>query len=152
MVYSKYVASIQDSSLILLTYKGKILLMTREEINSNISNPWVLIGGVRNKSEKLDQTILRIVEKETGLKLDGVTPVFEYNGEGGRKVLYHASLTDKSVNNIHRIEGHLLNFFSLQEALKLPLSPLTHTFAASDDKSDADDRFFDIPAFLRQKS
>lgn len=130
----------QDISLILLTYKGKILLMTHEELNPSSSNShWFLIGGAKHKNEKIKDAIVRIVEKETSLRLSNIASVFEQEATSGKRIFYHASLTDHQVNNIKRIDGHLLNFFSLKEAEELPQSPIIHTL-------------FDIPGFLSQKN
>ena len=43
---------------------------------------------------------------------------------------YHARLTDDNVNNIKRDEKQLLNFFTLAEIQKLPLTAPTKDFVA----------------------
>lgn len=108
-------------SLILLTYKGKILLMYKN--NSPIDteqHPWSLIGGICEKRESFEKALTRRVEKETGIKVENV----EYISES----CYHARLTDDNVNNIKRGEGQLLDFFSPKELQKLNLSSATAKF------------------------
>lgn len=105
-------------SSILLTYKGKILLMYKS--NSSIDkekHPWHLIGALKEKSESFKNAVVRRVEKEMGIKVDKVEFVSES--------CYHARLTDHNVNNIKRAEGQLLNFFTLEETRKLLLSNTT---------------------------
>ncbi len=109
------------SSLILLTYKGKVLLMYR--MNSAIDpeqHEWCLIGGGRGEEESYEQALSRRVEKETNIKIEDV----EFLSES----CYHASLTDDNVNNIKRDEGQLLDFFTLREVQKLTLSEATKLF------------------------
>lgn len=108
-------------SLILLTYKGKVLLV--HESNSAIDeekHPWCIIGGIKEKQESFENALKRRVEKEIGVKIENV----EYVSES----CYHARLTDNDVNNIKRVENKLLSFFTLKELKKLFLSQSTKEF------------------------
>ena len=109
------------SSLILLTYKGKVLLMYK--MNSAIDaekHEWCFIGGGRGEKESYEQALSRRVEIEANIKIEDV----EFLSES----CYHASLTDDNVNNIRRDEGQLLDFFTLREIQKLTLSEATKLF------------------------
>ena len=109
------------SCLILLTYKGKALLM--HKTNSAIDkekHPWCFIGGFKEKKESFENAMTRRVEKEMGIKIEKVEFVSES--------CYHADLTDDDVNKIERTENQLLSFFSLKELKKLPLSNATEQF------------------------
>ncbi len=106
---------------ILLTYKGKALLMYKS--NSSIDeekHPWCFIGGIKENKESFENAMSRRVEKETGIKIEKVEFVSES--------CYHARLTDDNVNNIERAEGQLLDFFTLKEVKKLLLSSSTAQF------------------------
>lgn len=108
-------------SLILLTYKDKVLLMYKR--NSAIDeekHAWCFIGGVKEKEESFENAMSRRVEKETGIKIEKIEFV--------SKSCYHAKLTDDNVNKIKRAEGQLLDFFTLKELKKLFLSYPTQRF------------------------
>lgn len=105
-------------SLILLTYKGKILLMHKTNGPRDEENhPWSFIGEACEKRESFENALVRRVEKEAGIKIENVEFVSES--------CYHARLTDENVNNIQRAENQLLDFFSLEELDKLFLSKPT---------------------------
>ncbi len=108
-------------SLILLTYKGKILLMhKRNGPRDEEKHPWSFIGGIREKKESFEKVLIKRVEKEMGIKIENVEFVSES--------CYYARLTDDNVNNIKRAENQLLDFFSLKELKKLFLSRSTEQF------------------------
>ena len=109
------------AGLILLTYKGKVLLMYKQ--NSAIDqekHPWSLIGGIKKENESFEQALSRRVQKEAGIKIENVEYVSEY--------CYRASLTDDNVNKIKRDEFQLLDFFTPKEVQKLLLSSQTAKF------------------------
>ena len=107
--------------LILLTYKGKALLLHR-----NISpidqgqHPWSFIGNEKGDDGSSEESISRQVEGEMSIKIKEVQTLAKY--------CYYARLTDNDVNSIKREEGQLLDFFSLRELQKLNLSPSTRQF------------------------
>lgn len=107
--------------LILLTYKGKVLLMHKQ--NSVIDpekHPWSFIGGIKKSEESFENALKRRVETEMGIKIEEIEFVSEF--------CYHARLTDDNVNKIKRAENQLLDFFTLKEVKKLYLSNPTHQF------------------------
>ncbi|MBI2031313.1 MAG: NUDIX domain-containing protein [Candidatus Levybacteria bacterium] len=108
-------------SLILLTYKNKVLLMHKSDNSiDKEKHPWCLIGGIKEEKESFENAMTRRVEKEMGIKVDKV----EYVSES----CYHARLTDDNVNKIQRAENQLLDFFTLGEVKKLFLSSTTAQF------------------------
>lgn len=107
--------------LILLTYKGKVLLMHKKNsVIDDEKHPWSFIGGVKEKSQSFEETLARRVQKEMGIKIKDIEFVSES--------CYHARLTDDNVNHIRRAENQLLDFFSLDEVKKLFLSRTTEQF------------------------
>ena len=110
-------------SLILLTYKGKALLMYRTDsaIDSK-KHEWCFIGGEKSEDESFEEAMARRVENEASIKIEEVEFV--------SKNCYHARLTDDNVNNIKRDERQLLDFFNLSEVQKLPLSESTRQFVS----------------------
>lgn len=106
---------------ILLTYKGKVLLMHKSSSSiDKEKHAWCLIGGIKDRKESFESAMSRWVEKEMGIKVDKV----EYVSES----CYHARLTDDNVNKIQRAENQLLDFFTLGEVKKLFLSNTTSQF------------------------
>ncbi len=121
----------KDASVILLTYKGKILLLLQE--NSPIRSTrdvWTLLSGVKNKNESFEDAIVRKIKVEMQISVPSVEFLSNWNYDGKKKYFYRASLTDQQVNNILREEGQAIGFFSLQELAKLPLENLTKLFIA----------------------
>lgn len=109
--------------LILLTYKGKALLMNKS--NSSIDqekHPWCFIGGIKGEAESFESAMKRRVAIETGIEIEEVEAVSES--------YYHARLTDDNVNKIKREENQLLDFFTLKDLKKLFLSNTTAQFVA----------------------
>ncbi|MEK7502194.1 MAG: NUDIX domain-containing protein [Patescibacteria group bacterium] len=106
---------------ILLTYKGKALLMYKKSSPMDEEkHAWCFIGGIKENRESFENAMARKVEKETGIKIEKVEFVSES--------CYHARLTDDNVNKIKRAEGQLLDFFTLKELRKLFLSSTTAQF------------------------
>src|SRR6185437_8151603 len=97
-------------SLILLTYKGKILIMHRDK-NPLIQNPWRFIEGEKEKETSFLESIIKKVEEETSLKLETAKFLSTAKDEEAEKHLYHAELTDKEVNSIRRDKGLTLGFY-----------------------------------------
>ncbi len=107
--------------LILLTYKGKVLLMYKQKsVIDEEKHPWCFIGGVKKEKESFEDTIKRRVEEEAGIKIENIECV--------SKLRYHARLTDDHVNKIKRAENQLLDFFNPKELKKLYLSKSTEEF------------------------
>jgi NADH pyrophosphatase NudC (nudix superfamily) len=114
---------VNSPSLILLTYKGKVLLMHKQKnVLDEEDHPWCLIGGVRQKRESIEEALQRRVQKETGIKIENVEYVSEF--------CYHANLTDDNVNKMQRQEFQLLDFFTPRELNKLFLANSTQNFIA----------------------
>ena len=110
-----------SSGLILLTYKGKVLLMHKQNsVIDEEKHPWSFIGGLKDKTETFEKTLTKRVQRETGIKIENVEYVSEF--------CYHAKLSDNNVNNIKRSENQLLDFFTLKETKKLFLSSDTAKF------------------------
>lgn len=107
--------------LILLTYKGKVLLMHKQKsVIDEEKHPWTFIGAVKAKNESYEDLLKKRVQKEMGIKIDNITSISEF--------CYHANLTDENVNSIKRSEHQLLDFFSPSEVNKLFLSFSTQEF------------------------
>jgi ADP-ribose pyrophosphatase YjhB (NUDIX family) len=114
---------------IILTYKGKVLIMHTEN-NPLLLNEvvWRFIGRNREKGKTMEETILREVEKQTGIKLNAVDFLSTLTEDGIQKHFYHGKLTDSNVNNMKRDQGQTIQFYTMHELEKIPLSPSTKKF------------------------
>ena len=128
LVYDVIVNKV-DAGLIILTYKGKMLLMHRSLRPAIFEQKiWSLIGCEKTKNESCEEAIAREVEGEISIKLDAVELLFSLFDEDRKKYLYHAELTDDNVNNIKREDGQSLEFFTPKELRKLVLTDSTKLF------------------------
>lgn len=119
---------------ILLTYKGKILLLQQENVfHTDAYNAWHFIKKANAKNSSAEKTIIQEVYKETQIQLDSVSLLSKKIQENITHYLFYAQLTDKNVNNIIRGEGRLLQFFRLSELLKLQMQPSTKLFFSDND-------------------
>lgn len=118
-----------DASVILLTYKGKVLLLLEEStpVRSSLDT-WSFIAGTKNKKESFEEAILRKISDEMQIQLESVTFLSNWTYDGQKKYFYHALLSDKDVNNIQRSEARTIDFFTLKELDKVKLEPLTKLF------------------------
>ncbi|MBI4080678.1 MAG: hypothetical protein HY430_02800 [Candidatus Levybacteria bacterium] len=105
-----------------MTYKRKILL-NRQEDNPTIAskNNWTFFEKVNGN----ENTIMRMVEKETSIILPSVKLLLSVFDSFVKKDFYHAELTDKDVNQLVRPEGRELQFFSMREVDLLSLDMLS---------------------------
>ncbi len=118
-----------DLCYILLTYKGKILLLQQENVLADTNvNAWHLIKKTKAKDTSPEAAIIREVQKETNIKLDEVTLLAKVASEGTVQYLFHTKLSDKHVNNINRGEGRVLQFFGLNELAKLQIQSSSKSF------------------------
>lgn len=107
--------------LILLTYKGKVLLMHKTNgVLDEMKHPWSLIEGQPHGQESYELALSRSIQKETGIKIENIEYVEEYR--------YHANLTDDNINKIERKDFQLLDFFSIKDLQKLYLTHSTREF------------------------
>lgn len=120
-----------NASLILLTYKGKMLLMYRSNHPAVLAQKiWCLIGGQKEKNESFEEAIFRKVEREISIKLAKIEFLSSFLYGNKTEYLYHAILTDDNVNNIKRGDGQYLEFFTLQELGKLTLTASARLFTS----------------------
>lgn len=115
-----------ESCLILLTYKGKVLLLNQEDIPTDmVFEDWHFIEVHKLKNKSLEDTIVKEVARETGIQLSEINLVSGLSYNEQLKYFFHAKLTDDHVNHIERYDGQLIQFFTLKEISALSLSPLT---------------------------
>jgi ADP-ribose pyrophosphatase YjhB (NUDIX family) len=115
--------------IIILTYKNKILIMHTEN-NPLFLNEvvWRFIGRNKEKGKSMEDTILREVDRQIGIKLPKVEFLSTIKEDTTEKHYYHGRLTDAQVNNMNRDKGQTIQFYSMRELEKIPVSPSTRYF------------------------
>jgi ADP-ribose pyrophosphatase YjhB (NUDIX family) len=89
---------------------------------------WRFIGRNKEKGKSMEETILREVDRQIGIKLPKVEFLSTIKDDLTQKHFYHGKLTDTQVNNMDREKGQTIQFYSLRELEKIPLSPTTRNF------------------------
>jgi 8-oxo-dGTP pyrophosphatase MutT (NUDIX family) len=118
-----------DASVIILTYQGKILSMLRDDIPTIIDpNMWCFIGGRKEENETFEQAAIRETKEETNIDVKNLTLLAKVTYNDRLKYYYHASLTEKDVQNIVRGEGQKLEFLTMKELEQLPITKSTQLF------------------------
>ena len=118
-----------SESLILLTYKEKILLMIRDYVfNSGLKKIWRMIGGKKEGNESFEKTITRKIKEEMNIEISDVKLLLISPSDEKGTHFYHGKLTDNNVNRIQRAEGQELQFFDLKELDKLQLAASANLF------------------------
>ncbi|EKD64962.1 MAG: hypothetical protein ACD_50C00231G0006 [uncultured bacterium] len=118
-----------DFTFILLKYRGKILLTAKENNLIDLKNfLWNFIGGVKEQNKSELETIIKLVENETGIKLPSAHFLSRQRIKDITEYFYFAELSDDNVNNMERLEGRLISFYSFSEIKKLLLTDSTKLF------------------------
>lgn len=118
-----------NESLILLTYKEKILLMIKNYVyNSGARKIWCMIGGAKGSSESFEKAIVRRIKEEMNIKINDIKLLSVLPSSNKDIYFYHAKLSDNNVNLIERSEGQELQFFNLKELDKLCLATSANLF------------------------
>ena len=118
-----------NESMVLLTYKEKILLMIRNYVfNSGMKKTWCMIGGKKEHNESCEKTITRCIKEEMNIKISDVKFLLVAPSDNKNTYFYHGKLTDNNVNFIERAEGQELQFFDLKELDKLQLASSANLF------------------------
>ena len=121
----------RNESLILLTYKEKILLMIKDYVfNSGEQKIWRMIGGEKENNESYEKTIIRKVREEMKIEISGVKLLLTATSSNKNTCIYHGKLSDDDVNLIERSEGQELQFFDLKELGKIKLTTSADLFFA----------------------
>lgn len=119
-------SSILPRCIALLTYKGKVLLLSKNNKPDVLSyNPWQFIEKEKSKHFSELDTIIREILKETKIKITELIPIPKNSTSETPEYVFHAQLTDINVNTIQRDDESLLQFYSLSELQKLNLQDST---------------------------
>lgn len=117
-----------STSFILLTYKGKILLLMPDNRPTFLEDKmWSFIGMKNGDGESYVDAMVKTIAEETSIKLQAIAFISVVVNEDKKNTMYQAELTDADVNAIQRIDGKELQFFAVREIEKLPLAQSAKT-------------------------
>lgn len=116
-----------ESGLILLTYKGKVLLMLKNK-PALLSHLWRFIAVDKEDGKTFEELLSSRVNREMSVRISSIEFISKIRYDGTTKYFYHARLTDKDVNTIERAEGQDINFYSTNELDSLPVTASTKLF------------------------
>jgi len=115
-----------NSASALIIWKDKILLFHRDNIPT-IPNPdcWSLPGGIVEKGETPLQGITRELQEEVSYVPQILEPTGKLKNGNGTTHIYMSFIDGKEAAKFKHGpgEGQEIGFFTLEEALKLKLSP-----------------------------
>lgn len=99
---------------ILVTYKGKILLVAQDLIFKTEDTRWGFIDAIKSRGS------VKMLQKDITLPVQ-IKP----NDLDPNSLYFHLKLTDDNVNSIQRSGAYRLEFYRLNEIDKLLLSDTT---------------------------
>lgn len=117
----------QDQSVVLIIYKGKILLSSADSPFED--SVWSFIGEKSKKTSSQMDGVLKAVKNITKLNSLTISRVSLSNTEND--YVFYTKLSDKNVNSIERQDGQRLEFYRLEEIEKLSLSALTGSIVST---------------------
>lgn len=106
---------------IILTYKNKILLFSKEVILNPSENKWDFFRIANNKKSKLVDALKKEMNLSSNVKNQEL-PLIPLAGQIDNSRVFYARMTDENVNSISRKKGWRLEFYRIDELDKITLS------------------------------
>ena len=114
--------------IILINPKGEILLLHRDNIPTIKSpNKWSFVGGVLEEGETPKECILRETKEEINYDVTDISLFKEYDDPEIKRYVFVGKI-DKEISELTLTEGDDMNFFTVENALKIDLSKNTKRF------------------------
>jgi len=109
------------NSSIILTYKNKILLFSKEVILNPSENKWDFFRVTNNKKSKLIDALKKEMNLSSNVNNQEL-PLIPLAGEEDSSSVFYTRMTDENVNSISRKKGWRLEFYRIDELDKITLS------------------------------
>jgi len=114
--------------MILVNPEGKIFLLHRDDIpHISVPNKWSFVGGALDEGETPKEGAIRETKEEIDFDAEDVTLFKEYDDPGIKRYVYAAKI-DKKISELNLTEGDDMNFFTVEEALKMDISKNTKRY------------------------
>ena len=114
--------------IILINPKNEILLLHREDLPYiDIPNKWSFVGGALDEGETPEEGIIRETKEEIDFDVKDITLFKEYDDPGIKRYIFVATI-DKEISELTLTEGDDMNFFTVEDALKMNISENTKRY------------------------
>ncbi|MER7980432.1 NUDIX domain-containing protein [Streptomyces sp. NPDC095817] len=112
-------ATARGAVAIIANRRGELLLHLRDNLPGVIAWPdhWSVLGGGCDPGEAPRTTIVRELDEEAGLAVDGLTEVFEFRDEhgSGQLITFFAASWDGDETQLPLAEGVKLQFLAPED-------------------------------------
>lgn len=114
--------------IILINSRKEILLLHRDDLPYiDVPNKWSFVGGALDEGETPEEGIIRETKEEIGFDVKGVSLFKEYDDPGIKRYVFVAVI-DKGISELILTEGDDMNFFSVEDVLKMDISENTRRY------------------------
>ena len=114
--------------VILVNPKGEIFLLHRDDTpNIEVPNKWSFVGGALEEGETPEEGILRETKEEIDFDVKDISLFKEYDDHEIRRYVFVGTI-DKEISELTLTEGDNMNFFTIEEALKMDISKNTKRY------------------------
>lgn len=122
-------AKVKDGAKIIILNPDKILLFHRDNIPTiRFPDCWQLVGGGIEEGETPEQGLIREVKEEVSYDLKDFRLITKTKGSQGENVWMYVAFVDKDEESRFFLgpgEGQEIGWFTIDEAIKLKLTPGT---------------------------
>ena len=114
--------------IILINSEKEILLLHRENKQGiDVPNKWSFVGGALDDEETPEESIIRETKEEIEYNIKNITLFNVYNDPGIQRYIFVGTI-NKNIPELTLTEGDDMNFFTVEEALKMDISKNTKRY------------------------
>jgi mutator protein MutT len=114
--------------IILINPKKEIFLLHRNDNPSiSVPNKWSFVGGALDEGETPKEGIVRETKEEIDFDVKDVSLFKEYDDIGIKRYVFVAKI-NKKISELTLTEGDDMNFFKVEDALKMDISDNTKRY------------------------
>jgi len=114
--------------IILINSRKEILLLHRDDLpHIDAPNKWSFVGGALDEGETPKEGIIRETKEEIDFDIKDISLFKEYDDPGIKRYVFVATI-DKKISELTLTEGDDMNFFKIEDALKMDISENTKRY------------------------
>ena len=114
--------------IILINPQKEIFLSHRDDIpNIEVPNTWSFVGGALEERESPEEGIIRETKEEIGFDVGDVSLFKKYQDPEIKRYVFVGTI-DKEISELTLTEGDDMNFFTVEDALKMDISKNTKRY------------------------